>query len=381
MSNSKLHNAKKEKNDEFYTQYADIEKELQHYNIEGKTIYCNCDNPHYSNFYKYFKDKFNIHKIKHLYCTGYNKDGNGYYAEYNGTEETIKTLNGNGSFDSDECINILKIADVIITNPPFSLFRDYIAQLMEYGKKFLIIGNGNAVTYKEIFPYIKKNELWLGHKSFSGSMGFIAGNNYDENKCLHPKYDDKGNAIINVMMCVWFTNIPHIKQNKPLILTKTYNPIDYPHYDNYDAINVDKVKDIPMDYDGVMGVPITFLDKYCPSQFEILGYEHNLDCNGTSIKQFLVNGKGVYKRFLIKKNNSLEPVEFEIVGCADADILPNGWNGMSENFIKTYYNQGNTGSYKEGNRLACYIHNGKAKVPFKRILIKKKNNKPYNPNL
>lgn len=309
MSNSKLHKAKKEKNDEFYTQYVDIEKELQHYNIEGKTIYCNCDNPHYSNFYKYFKDKFNIHKIKHLYCTGYNKDGNGYYAEYNGTEETIKTLNGNGSFDSEECINILKIADVIITNPPFSLFRDYVKQLMDYNKKFLIIGNGNAVTYKEIFPYIKNNELWLGHKGFSGGMDFIAGNNYDESKCLHPKYDNKGNIIIKVMMCGWFTNMPHIKQNKPLILTKTYNPIYYPKYDNYDAINVNKVKDIPIDYDGVMGVPITFLQYYNPKQFEIIwttdrggdGMLDNIKLPHTRYNAPVVNGNGLYKRILIKR--------------------------------------------------------------------------------
>jgi hypothetical protein len=161
-------------------------------------------------------------------------------------------------------------------------------------------------------------------------MDFIAGNNYDENKCLHPKYDDKGNIIINVMMCVWFTNIDHKKRNDELDLYRTYNENDYPKYDNYDAIEVSKVADIPMDYDGVMGVPITFLDKYCPSQFEI-------------------------------------------VGCADADIVPNGWCGMSADFVKTYYAQGNTGSYKEGNRLASFIHNGKAKVPFKRILIRKKN--------
>ena len=318
MSNSNLTKAKKEKNDEFYTQYIDIEKELQHYNIEGKIIYCNCDNPHYSNFYKYFKDKFNTHKIKHLYCTGYNKDGNGYYAEYNGTEETIKTLNGNGSFESDECINILKIADVIITNPPFSLFRDYVKQLMDYKKQFLIIGNMNAVTYKEIFPYIKNNELWMGQNAKGGTR---KGNSIS---FATPNGETK-----NISSC-WFTNIPFINTNKPLILTKTYNPIDYPHYHNYDAINVDKLKDIPMDYDGVMGVPITFLQYYNPSQFEILGccepairlstLKLNPKFKEYKSRQIIYNGnvcQKTYHRPLIKKNNSLEPVEFEILDARD----------------------------------------------------------------
>ena len=296
MSNSNLTKAKKEKNDEFYTQYIDIEKELQHYNIEGKIIYCNCDNPHYSNFYKYFKDKFNTHKIKHLYCTGYNKDGNGYYAEYNGTEETIKTLNGNGSFESDECINILKIADVIITNPPFSLFRDYVKQLMDYNKKFLIIGNQNAITYKEIFPYIKNNELWLGLSMNGSNRWFQAPDDYEvkENAAGYKVIDGKKYYFVNGV--TWFTNMPHIKPNKSIILTKTYNPIDYPHFDNYDAINVDKVKDIPIDYEGVMGVPITFLQYYNPKQFEIIKFR-----KGDDDKDLSYNGNTPYFRILIKK--------------------------------------------------------------------------------
>ena len=317
MSNSNLTKAKKEKNDEFYTQYIDIEKELQHYNIEGKIIYCNCDNPHYSNFYKYFKDKFNTHKIKHLYCTGYNKDGNGYYAEYNGTEETIKTLNGNGSFESDECINILKIADVIITNPPFSLFRDYVKQLMDYNKKFLIIGNQNAITYKEIFPYIKNNELWLGLSMNGSNRWFQAPDDYEvkENAAGYKVIDGKKYYFVNGV--TWFTNMPHIKPNKSIILTKTYNPIDYPHFDNYDAINVDKVKDIPMDYEGVMGVPTTFLYKYNPSQFEIVGLDRYVEDNPKYGHRFTINGKETYARILIKKNDSLEPVEFEILDARD----------------------------------------------------------------
>ena len=302
MSNSNLKSAKKTKCDEFYTQYVDIEKELQHYNIEGKTVYCNCDNPHYSNFYKYFKDKFHIHKIKHLYCTGYNKDGKGYYAEYNGTEEIINPLNDNGDFRNEECINILKIADVIVTNPPFSLFRDYVKQLMDYNKQFLIIGNKNAITYKEIFPYIKNNELCLGN-TIPNEYYLLNG---DITKTL-------------IGLCRWFTNIPHINTKQPLILTKIYNPENYPQYDNYDAINVDKVKDIPIDYDGVMGVPITFLQYYNPSQFEILWiacgntyanapkyilnelkFNPNIKYGG-GLGATIVNGKATYSRLLIKR--------------------------------------------------------------------------------
>lgn len=319
MSNSKLHNAKKEKNDEFYTQYVDIEKELQHYNIEGKTIYCNCDNPHYSNFYKYFKDKFNIHKIKHLYCTGYNKDSNGYYAEYNGTEETIKTLNGNGSFDSDECNNILKIADVIITNPPFSLFRDYVAQLMEYGKKFIILGNMNAITYKEIFPYIKNDQMWCGVSLNGTKCNFVVPENYEGNNV----FVENGVRYGKVNNAIWFTNIDNKRRNETLDLYRKYNETDYPKYDNYDAIEVSKVSEIPMDYEGVMGVPISFLDKYCPTQFEIVGgfngykisdISNGLIC-GTPTEYVdkkhntkiwtgpTINKKPVYYRLLIKAYN------------------------------------------------------------------------------
>jgi hypothetical protein len=171
---------------------------------------------------------------------------------------------------------------------------------MEYGKKFLIIGNGNAVTYKEIFPYIKNNELWLGYKGFSGGMDFIAGNNYDESKCLHPKYDDKGNVIINVMMCVWFTNIDHKKRHEELDLYRKYNENDYPKYDNYDAIEVSKVANIPIDYEGVMGVPITFLDKYCPNQFEIVGLDRYVEDNPKYGYRFTINNKETYARILIK---------------------------------------------------------------------------------
>ena len=315
--NSNLHNAKTAKNDEFYTQLTDIEKELKHYkkHFEGKVVYCNCDDVRWSNFFKYFSMNFEHLGLKKLICTAYNENGQGIVYEYNGDlngnrivddeEIEVKYLEGNGDFRSAECIEILKQADIVVTNPPFSLFREYVAQLMEYGKQFLIIGNGNAVTYKEIFPLIKENKLWLGHKSFSGGIDFIAGQNYDASKCKHPKYDDKGNIIINVMMCVWFTNLDHAKRHTELDLYKKYNAEEYPKYDNYDAIEVSKTAEIPMDYDGVMGVPITFLDKYCPTQFEIVGcsYQYgdcgkHIDGKGWGVS---VNNKDIYKRIFIKK--------------------------------------------------------------------------------
>lgn len=341
MSNNNLKNAKKQKNDEFYTQYVDIEKELQYYNIEDKIVYCNCDNPQYSNFYKYFKNNFKSLKITYLYCTGYNKDGNGYYAEYNGTEEILKPLNDNGDYKSEECINILKIADVIITNPPFSLFREYVKLLMDYNKQFLIIGNKNAITYKEIFPYIKNNELCLGNT--------ISNDYYLPNGEVTQRL--KG-------LCRWFTNIPCIAPKQPLILTKTYNPIDYPHYDNYDAINVDKVKDIPIDYDGVMGVPITFLQYYNSSQFEIIKFR-----KGDDDKDLSYNGNTPYFRILIKKNDSLEPVEFEILWIACGNTYA---NAPKEILDELNFNP----NIKYGGGLGAAIVNGTPK--YSRILIRKK---------
>lgn len=317
-SNSNLTKAKKVKNDEFYTQYVDIEKELKYYNIEGRTIYCNCDNPAYSNFYKYFKDNFHIHKIKQLYCTGYNSNGNGYYAEYDGSNEVIRPLNGDGDFRSEECIKILQKVDTVITNPPFSIFRGYIKQLIDFNKDFLVIGNKNAITYKEIFPYIKNNELCLG------------------NTIPNDYYLPNGEVTQRLKgLCRWFTNIPCIAPKQPLILTKTYNSTDYPKYDNYDAIEVSNVKNIPIDYNGVMGVPITFLDKYSPIQFEIiwiacgstfanapkeilddLNFNPNIKYGG-GLGAAIVDGTPKYSRILIKRNNSLEPVEFEILDARE----------------------------------------------------------------
>lgn len=306
--NAALNRAKREKNDEFYTQKKDIEKELIHYHsyLKDKIVYCNCDDYRKSKFVEYFMENFEKIGLKKLISTGFSKDGQGTYSEYDGRVFKTGFLSGNGDALGEECTEILKQADVVVTNPPFSLLRKYIPHLMKYGKKFIIIGNGNALTYKEIFPYIKNNELWVGNKSFSGGMGFVAGENYDSAKCKHPKYDSKGNIIINVMMCVWFTNIPHTKRNTPIDLYRKYSNEDYPKYDNYDAIEVSKVSEIPMDYEGVMGVPITFLDKYCPTQFEIVGITENayhlkpLYLDGCEkYDRPYVNGKRMYSRLLI----------------------------------------------------------------------------------
>jgi hypothetical protein len=215
----------------------------------------------------------------------------------------VTELEGNGDFRSAECVEFLKEADVVVTNPPFSLFREYVAQLMKYDKKFIIIGNGNAVTYKEIFPYIKSNKLWWGKSIHSGDRKFYVPDNYPLNAATCG-IDKDGKRFVNVKGIRWWTNIDEVVCDQPLDLYKKYSDESYPKYDNYDAIEVSKTAEIPMDYDGVMGVPITFLDKYCPKQFEIIGHEHDLDGKGTSIGQFEVNGKGVYIRILIRKRTT-----------------------------------------------------------------------------
>ena len=293
QKNTNLHNAKRAKNDEFYTLLTDIEKEMVHYRdyFKGKVIFCNCDDARESNFFKFFANNFELLKIKKLITTGYKEDGHGVVLEYNGDidgdfmvgddEVKVTELKGNGDFRSEECIEYLKQADIVITNPPFSLFREYVKQLMDYDKKFIIIGNQNAITYKEIFPYIKDNKLWLGYnfvKSFIQPNGEVK------------KF---GNIL-------WYTNIPHDKRNWPMDFYRTYKPELYPKYDNYDAIEVSKVADIPMDYKGVMGVPITFLDKYNPEQFQIVGDACNGSDHQWDLFKPMVNGKFVYKRLLIK---------------------------------------------------------------------------------
>lgn len=268
MSNHiNLDKAKQAKNDEFYTKLTDIEKELMHYKemFVGKTIYCNCDNPTKSNFVKWFYRRFNMLHLKRLIVTAYNKDGFGLYWDTDFSKVDIKTiyindwiendvryLSGNGDFRSDECIELLKQADIVVTNPPFSLFREYVKVLMDNNKDFVILGNMNAITYKEVFPYIKENRIGLGY--LNGAKSFITPDGVEQ------KF---GNIF-------WYTTLPIAKHNEELILYKHYTLEEYPKYDNYDAINVDKTRDIPEDYDGAMGVPISFIEKYNPNQFDII---------------------------------------------------------------------------------------------------------------
>ena len=302
-NNTNLNIAKSAKNDEFYTRIEDIEKELKYYKdfFKGKVVYCNCDRAdgeNRSNFFVYFVENFKEFGLKRLICTSYNKGGKGRLCIYDGDTNlnNIIDMDGDGDFRSEECIKWLEKCDVVVTNPPFSLFREYVAQLMEYGKKFLIIGNKNAITYKEIFPLIKDNKLWLGisaPKAYSTPLKEVENEKtqYKENGVVYQKFGNHG----------WFTNIKDAKRNLPLDLYKKYNPNDYPKYDNYDAINVDKTKDIPMDYDGVMGVPVSFLDKYCPTQFEIVGIHGNCYDYTKPKKSLAINGKKVYIRIMIRK--------------------------------------------------------------------------------
>lgn len=309
--NENLHRAKDAKKDEFYTQYEDIQNELNHYeqHFKGKTVLCNCDDPFESNFCKFFLRNFNYLGLKRLICTSYSTSpvigqqltlfdwmdepvvqGNGYVMDIhevpmangrgvsdadidallNSKRRGVKKLKGDGDFRSEECIEYLKQADIVVTNPPFSLFREYVAQLMEYQKDFLIIGSQNAITYKEIFPLIKENKLWLGFKS--GDMAFTVPDSY-EPRATRFWVDECGQKWRSMGNICWYTNLDHDKRHEELVLYKHYygNEEEYPHYANYDAIEVSKVSDIPCDYFEEMGVPITYLDKHNPDQFEIIG--------------------------------------------------------------------------------------------------------------
>lgn len=308
--NSNLHAAKAAKNDEFYTQITDIEKELSNYKdfFKGKVVYCNCDDARESNFFKYFSKNFEFLGLKKLITTGYKAEGKGVVLVYEGdkngnhkvedNEIVVRQLEGSGDFRSEECIEFLKEADVVVTNPPFSLFREYVKQLMDYGKKFIIIGNTQAITYKEIFPYIKNNELWLGVSSFNCGMYFNVPEKYEYADTYKFDRERDGKKVMRVSSICWFTNIEHSKRNIPIDLYKRYSN-EYKHYDNYDAIDCGKVAEIPMDYNGVIGVPITFLDKYCPEQFEIVKFR-----KGNDDKDLAVNGKTPYFRILIKRKLS-----------------------------------------------------------------------------
>ena len=360
MANKNLNAAKVAKKDEFYTQLSDIERELQHYwqHFRDKVVLCNCDDPYESKFFKYFALRFNQLGLKKLICTCYNGSpvqGQELLLHFDGFDDEptkiaykveiteVKDMNGDGAVDlsdvryllqndknvmstlktgdfrSKECIELLKEADIVVTNPPFSLFREYIGQLMEFQKKFVIVGHQNAITYKEVFPLLMKNEVWLGY-GFKGAATHF-----------YSPYDDVATSgdhkehMIRVSGVNWFTNLEIPKRNEELDLICRYSEEEYPSYDNYDAIEVSKTADIPSDYSGVMGVPITFLDKYCPTQFELLGITDRGNEYGIKTKEYtpmdspkygdlnrrgaiMVNGvlKSTYARVLIRNKHPHE---------------------------------------------------------------------------
>lgn len=362
MGNQGLTNANRAKKDEFYTQLSDIEAELKHYkkHFKGKTVFCNCDDPYESNFFKYFAMNFNYLGLKKLIATCYynsplsgeqlsifdlfptseekrkyaykievsevvdaNDDGavDLTDVEYllRNQKNVLRLLDGDGDFRSNECVEILKKADIVVTNPPFSLFREFVAQLISHNKKFLIIGNVNSMICKEIFPLVKDNKLWMGYSIHSGDREFRVPEDYPLEAASY-RMDETGKRYIRVKGVRWYTNLDYTERHTNLDLWKKYSPEEYPKYENYNAINVDKTADIPENYYGIMGVPITFLDKYNPDQFEIvwqasgntracapgevlseLGYiPHKDDRGGCGI----VNGQRVFSRILIRRKQN-----------------------------------------------------------------------------
>ena len=343
-SNSKLNSARKVKNDEFYTQYSDIHEELRRYReqFRNKVVFCNCDDPYESNFFKYFALSFNFLGLKKLIATCYvgspiantelslfddeppknkttrnphkieivevpeNPEGGFSLADVEyllrSKKNVLTRLRGDGDFRSQECIDLMKESDIVVTNPPFSLFREYVAQLIECEKKFLIIGSLNAITYKEIFKMIKEDKLWVGY-------GFRGGNAYfkvspDNTDYAAGVYDHE-TGTVKFRNVHWFTNLDTTKRHEELQLYKTYNATQYPRYDNYDAIEVSKIAEIPVDYEGYMGVPITFLDKHNPEQFEIIGQTGVIEPKDICIEHKggrpYINGKRMYSRIFIRK--------------------------------------------------------------------------------
>ena len=337
-ANANLHKAKNAKNDEFYTQFTDVATELIHYkhHFKDKIVFCNCDDPTMSAFWKYFHLNFEALGLKKLISTHYDKTEPTYKMEYTGGDDKdievgVKTpLEGNGDFRNQECLDLLDEADIVVTNPPFSLFREYVAVLMEHKKKFLIIGNMNAITYKEFFPLLRNNEVWLGCTNFNVGMYFFVPDDFEYRLTYKFLKEIDGRKVNRVAGCCWFTNLDIAKCREKLILWKHYSSEEYPKYVNYDAINVDKVDQIPCDYDGVMGVPITFFDKYNPEQFEIIGMSSSADTMDIPVQ-------------------------------------------LGETFMKEYRRQGGTGHYSANMYGVCYFDNkGKAKVPYARILIRRR---------
>ena len=366
--NKNLHVAKKDKQDEFYTQLPDIENELRHYkkHFKDKVVFCNCDDPYESNFFKYFAMNFNALGLKKLIATCYagspvaerqlslfeednakqtktgvphkivitevidqNGDGATNLADVEwllrNDKNVLTRLKGDGDFRSPECVALLQEADIVVTNPPFSLFREYVDQLIKNEKMFLIVGNQNAITYKEIFKLIKDNKIWLGFKSghtlFEVPESYTIPDFYDKNdrgKLRSNGYivDENGKLWRNLGNICWFTNLDHDKRHEEIDLFKHYIPDEYPHYDNYDAINCDLVANIPIDYDGMMGVPISFLDKYCPEQFEIMGITQRND-DPFKIKRYSVedypNANDLNARGVIRVNGTLKSLYARIL--------------------------------------------------------------------
>ncbi|MNS22013.1 hypothetical protein D3C71_1106400 [compost metagenome] len=315
-TNKLLQKAKKSKSDEFYTQLCDIESELENYkfHFKDKVVFCNCDDPRISNFFKYFSSNFDELGLKKVITSCFREPSKdlfnqvsserGFFYEYQNTPEQKSRLKsievvpfkGDGDFRSAESIELLKQADIVVTNPPFSLFREYVEQLVNHKKKFLIIGNVNAITYKEIFKLIKENMAWLGINLGRGVSGFIVPEHY-ELYGTEARIDVSGNRIVSPNNCLWLTNLDTFKRHEDIQLVKKYygNENEYPKYDNYNGINVNKTKDIPSDYEGVMGVPITFLHKFNPDQFEIIKFR-----KGDDDKDLSINGKCPYFRILVK---------------------------------------------------------------------------------
>lgn len=335
--NTDLNKANRAKKDEFYTQLTDIEKEMRHYkeHFRGKVVFCNCDDPEYSNFWQYFQLNFYDLELKRLISTHYEEDKPSYRMDIINTNkgnqcgipDYVKTpLKQNGDFRSPECIEILKEADIVITNPPFSMFREYIAQLLEYEKKFIILGNINAVKYKEVFPYIQQNKVWLGASIHSGDREFRVPDSYPLEASGY-RIDEQGNKYIRVKGVRWITNLDYPQRHEDLILYKHYNPEEYQTFANYEAINVDKTSDIPCDYDGIMGVPITFMDKYNPDQFDIIGVGIAKLGLSIGIRPYTPEHKAYRK-------------DIQHCGAVDGDLY--------------------------------MIDNGEVKVPYARILIKRK---------
>lgn len=323
--NSGLNKARKNKRDEFYTQIVDIEREIRHYrgHFAGKTVYCNCDDPRVSAFFEFFTKNFEFLGLKKLITTCYKSQEMDLFSR-NDSERAIKLiyeggapnslptaddigvtlLEGDGDFRSEECQELLREADIVVTNPPFSLFNEYVRQLHEFGKKFIIIGHQNAITYTTIFPLLRDNRMWLGY-GFKRNMAHFVAPHYDDTA----SDADHREGMIRVSGVVWYTNLDIDRRHEEMILVRRYagNEEAYPRYDNYDAIEVSKTQEIPIDYDGVMGVPITFMTKYNPDQFEIVGCNRGVDQdpNGIYGRSSFLNGKETFKRLFIRNRNPI----------------------------------------------------------------------------